>query len=286
MNKTVDVIQYGYTYVVKCKYHEGDEVFCCFCSDSYSVSLKEIEQYLDLEEGDEFEIIYQWSNDFNFNDVLSDKIIYQLKGDCTLNDKEYTKYSIGYISFVYNNCISEKEQYKKDVLSQMLRYIDLRRQNLMTIYVATEILKIFGIEIDERVNLRKQIELNIEPNVNEDILYQLSKKGYAKIVGHHLDKIGSAYKIYGEKSIYRIGILFLRMYEGLNERGFLSSTFNNNGKIKNYTKLMRLMSSYYGISTPTYREAVLRMYKENGAKSTLFNTIRNEHIDVWLSLMK
>ena len=57
MNKTVDVIQYGYTYVVKCKYHEGDEVFCCFCSDSYSVSLKEIEQYLDLEEGDEFEII-------------------------------------------------------------------------------------------------------------------------------------------------------------------------------------------------------------------------------------
>lgn len=288
MDKTIEKTQYGYTYVVKYKYHDDNvEEIGYYCSDSDSVSLDEIKKQFEFEDEDEYEIVYQWSNDFNLDKILSDKVIFQLEGNGSLNDKEYAIYSIGYILILYNENIIGREQYKKEVLTAVLKYMDLRKQNLSTIYVVNGILGIFGIERNNNVNLRKQIELYLDPKANGEILYQLASSRYAKIVGHHLEKIGSVYKIHEEKSLYRIGVLFLRIFDALNGSGFLSSKFTyKDGRIGSYSKFMTLMSSYYGVANLNYREGVLRTYTEKGAKSSLYNIIRNEHLDVWLPFIK
>ena len=166
--------------------------------------------------------------------------------------------------------------------------MDLRKQKPITLYVINELFKIFGIEKDSKLNYRKQIELILDPTVNGDILYKLAKKEFAKVVGNHLDKIGSAYKIQEEKSQYRRGVLFLKLFDYLNESHFLLPKFSyEDGAIRNYTTYMQLMASYYGFKNPpTYREGVLKRYKETGKKSALYDIIRNEHMDVWLGFTK
>lgn len=283
--------QYAFTFVVQLKYREDERAYIdYYCSDSDKDLAFKIEDCFGIEEGDEYEIIYTMSNDFNNDNFLSDMLISELTGDCTIQDEDYAKYSVGYISVLYNECCytDEGKQYKKDILNSVLKYLDLRRQKPIASHVINELFKIFGIEKDSKLNHRKQIELILDPSANGDILYQLAKKDYAKVVGKHLDRIGSAYKIQEEKSQYRRGVLFLKLFDYLNESHFLLSKFSyEDGAIKNYTTYMRLMASYFGFkSPPTYREGALKSYKETGKKSALYETIINEHRDVWWGFTK
>ena len=283
--------QYAFTFVVQLKYREDERAqIDYFCSDSDIDLAFKIEDSFGIEEGDKYEIIYEMSNDFNSDDFLSDSIIQQLEGSCAIEDEDYAKYSVGYISVLYNECCytDEGKQYKKDILKSVLKYMDLRKQKPITLHVINELFKIFGREKDSKLNYRKQIELILDPTINGDILYKLAKKEFAKVVGNHLDKIGSAYKIQEEKSQYRRGVLFLKLFDYLNESHFLLPKFSyEDGAIRNYTTYMQLMASYYGFKNPpTYREGVLKRYKETGKKSALYDIIRNEHMDVWLGFTK
>lgn len=283
--------QYAFTFVVQLKYREDDRTYIdYYCSDSDIDLAFKIEDSFGIEEGDKYEIIYTMSNDFNNDNFLSDMLISELKGDCPIQDEDFAKYSVGYISVLYNECChtDEGEQYKKDILISVLKYLDLRKQKPITLHVMNELFKIFGIEKDSKLNYRKQIELILDPTINGDILYKLAKKEFAKVVGNHLDKIGSAYKIQEEKSQYRRGVLFLKLFDYLNESHFLLPKFSyEDGAIRNYTTYMQLMASYYGFKNPpTYREGVLKRYKETGKKSALYDIIRNEHMDVWLGFTK
>lgn len=287
---TKKVEQYRYTYVVRYKYHEdGFETIGYYCSDSDTDLTKEIEVHFEIEEGDEYEIIYEVANDFNLDDYLSDTIVYLLKGDSKVKDNDYAKYHIAYIQYICNNCFFDKDkgsEYKKNVLSSVLKNLDLRKRSPMVKYVAYEILKIFNIQKDCNLNVRKQIELILDIQANGDIIYQLTTPYYIKSVQHHLDRIGNAYKIFEEKSQYRIGVLFLRIHKAFSENRFLKPKFvGDKGGIRNYTKFVDLLASYYGIDPPTYREKVLRDYIEKGERHTLYSTIKQEHNDVWISLM-
>ena len=179
----------------------------------------------------------------------------------------------------------KREDYKNSVLKSVLKCMDLRSQNPVTIYVIDWILSYFNIQRNYNQNVRKQIELILEPKDNDYILLELAKTSFEKPLRRHLDKIGEAYRIHEEKSQYRIGVLFLKFFD--TQKHLLSPSFiksDSDKEIKNYSKYMKLMASYYGIDTPTYREGILRKYKEQGMKSPLISTIRNEHMDVWLSI--
>ena len=280
--------QYGYTYVVRYKYHEDDdkEYHGYYCCDSYDVPTNEIEEHFEIEEGDEYEIIYEVANDFSSDVYLSDAVIQLLQGDCEIEDEDFAQYYIAYIEVIYNECWYKKDagdEYKRNVLSSMQKYIDLRKRSPMIKYVADKILDIFAIEKDNNLNVRKQIELILDAQVNENILSQLIQPNYIKSAQRHLDEIGAAYKIAEEKSLYRIGVLFLRVFKAFSQNGFILPKFiKRDGSIRNYTKLMKILANYYGIEPPTYREGKLMNYKEKGEKYTLYSTIKQEHNIVWL----
>ena len=302
------VKQYGYTYAVKYKYHKDDKVFIkYYCSDSYEFPTEEIEVLCEFEEGDEYEILYRVANDFNSDDYLSDAVIYLLQGDCEIKDKDYAKYQIAYIKVIYNECWYKKDEgdeYKKNVLTSVLKYLDLRKKSPLVKYVADEILKIFGIEKDKNLNVRKQIELILDAQANDNVLNHLISPNSIKAAQCYLDKIGEAYKITEEESLYRVGVLFLRIHKAFRESRFLRPRFikdndkavsikkttskntkKHKGEIRNYTEFVKLLASYYGINTPTYREHVLRNYKEKGDEQTLFSVIKKEHEEIWNSIL-
>lgn len=291
MNKSEiikQIKQYAFTFVVQLKYREDERAYIdYYCSDSDKDLAFKIEDCFGIEEDDEYEIIYTMSNDFNNDNFLSDMLISELTGDCTIQDEDFAKYSVGYISVLYNECChtNEGKQYKKDILNSVLKYLDLRRQKPIASHVINELFKIFGIEKDSKLNHRKQIELILGDLTDEGVIYQLSNKDREKNVRYYLDRVGDAYKIHEEKSQYRIGVLFLRLHEALSTSNFISPTFTDkNKKIKNYNKFMSLMASYYRVKEIKYRRVVLENYREKGMKSTLYSRIRNEHNTAWGSL--
>ena len=168
------VKQYGYTYVIRYKCHEDDKEFIKFyCSDSYEFPT---EEEIEFEEGDEYEIICQVANDFNSDDYLSDDVIHLLQGDWEIKDENYAKYHIAYIEVIYNECWYKKDEgdeYKKHVLTSILKYLDLRKKSPLVKYVADEILKIFCIEKDNKHNIRKQLELILDAQADDNFLNQL-----------------------------------------------------------------------------------------------------------------
>lgn len=285
----------GYSYIIEYKYqNEGVDSIGYYYSDYFEPTEKEIKDYFNIRNVDSFYIVDRRIEVFFYDEYLSDDIVKLLlserKIECDYEGKKYLKKLLAYIFAINNKNQQDKKEsreYAKNVLTSVLKYLDLRKQNPMATYAAVEILNIFCTERDESFNVRKQIELFLDPKENGNVLYQLAKKDYVNIVKHHLDKIGSAYKISEEKSQYRIGILFLRLFVSLNESHFLSPIFcNKDGSIRNYSKYMNLMASYYGITNPPqYREGALKKYKEKGMKSPLYITIKNEHLDVWLSFM-
>lgn len=286
-----------YTYVVKWedKKH-GETGFDYFYSDLHDISSM-VDEHYEFEGGGEikYEIWYIETNNFVNDEYLTFDITRALKGDTPVFEnknederKEEARWYAAYIKELYDRFRIDKEKredYKKSILESVLKFLDLRRQNPMTIYVIDEIFNIFDIKRNTNLNVRKQIELILRPKDNDYILIKLAKVGSEKTLRLHLDKIGEAYRIHEEKSQYRIGVLFLKFYD--TQRHLLSPSFikpDSDKEIKNYSKYMKLMASYYGIDTPTYREGILRKHKEQGMKQPLISTIRNEHMQVWLSI--
>ena len=265
----------------------------CYVTDNYDVSFSEIQHHFDVWDEEHWEMLEIIpNNNFNYDDYLSDDVVYALKGDKHIfgdgSEKEKARWYVAYIGELYDRFHMDKEKredYKNSVLKSVLKCMDLRRQNPVTIYVIDWILFYFNIQRNYNLNVRKQIKLILEPKENDYILLELAKTSFEKTLRRHLDKIGEAYRIYEEKSQYRIGVLFLKFFD--TQKHLLSPNFikpNSDKEIKNYSKYMKLMASYYGIDTPKYREGILRKYKEQGMKSFLISTIRNEHMDVWLSI--
>ena len=279
------------------EYGKAEAEVDCYVTDSYDVSLSNILLHCDAWDEDHLEVLEIIPNNFSYDDYLSDDVVYALKGDTPLlfiyeNEEKgrmnVARWYVAYIGELYDRFFWNKEKredYKNSVLKSVLKCMDLRRQNPVTIDVIDWILFYFNIQRNYNLNVRKQIKLILEPKENDYILLELAKTSFEKTLRRHLDKIGEAYRIHEEKSQYRIGVLFLKFYD--TQRKLLSPSFikpNSNKEIKNYSKYMKLMASYYGIDTPTYREGILRKYKEQGMKSSLISTIRNEHMDVWLSI--
>ena len=275
------------------EYGKAEAEVGCYVTDDYNVSLSDILLHCDAWDEDHLEVLEIIpNNNFNYDDYLSDDVVYALKGDKHIfgdgSEKEKARWYVAYIGELYDRFFWNKEKredYKNSVLRSVLKCMDLRSQNPVTIYVIDWILFYFNIQRNYNLNVRKQIKLILEPKDNDYILLELAKTSFEKPLRRHLDKIGEAYRIHEEKSQYRIGVLFLKFFD--TQKHLLSSSFikpNSDKEIKNYSKYMKLMASYYGIDTPTYREGILRKYKEQGMKSSLISTIRNEHMDVWLSI--
>lgn len=289
MNKSdiaKQIKQYEWTYIVRYKYHEDKSDFIdyyCFDSDDIP-SDEKLKEHFYIEEGDEFEILYQWANDFNEDDVLSDGVIWLLQGKSDLDDIQYAKYNTLYISYIaYHVYGDERKQYQRDVLASVLKYMDLRKQNSMTKYIVLEIFRIFDIEKDSSLNLRKQIELILEPKANDEILSKLVKVDYVKAMRKHLDRLGEEYQLSEEKSKYRIGVIFLRFFYECTV--WQPSFYNEDKTIRKYSEYMRLMAKYFGLDDEIkYREDKLKQYKPYGVARPLYSTIKAEHYDVWMTL--
>ena len=283
-----------YTYIVKYQ-KNGNIRIMPICTDDNVFPSDFIEEELELGEGD-YKVIFEIRNEFGLDDFLSDEIINWLDGlgtftnESSLSNDEVARYVAGYIDYLYNYCGWYDERgrqiLKYETLSSILKYMDLRKGHPMAKRVIVGILEFFAISCDEKLNLRNQIEQVLSQNDKGDILIQLAKTDFIKIVRQHLDKIGNAYMITEEKSQYRIGVLFLKMYYAFSKSGFLlPKHIKEDGSVRNYTRFMQLMANYYGINNPpTYREGVLKGYREKGMKHTLYATIKKEHYDVWISL--
>ena len=283
-----------YTHIVKF-YQDGVSRIIPLCTVDGVLPIDYIEEELHLKQN-EYKVVFEIGNEFGLDDYLSDNIIDWLDpygstytNESSLTDNEVAKYVAAYIDYLYNYCgwgdNKDKETLKRETLLSIVKYMDLRKKHPMTIPIIVEILNFFNIAYDTSLNLRTQIE-QVLNSTTTDILNQLAKPDFAKILRRHLDKIGEAYKIIEEKSQYRIGILYLKMFYAFSKSGFLQSKhIKEDGSIRNYTRYMQLMTNYYGLnSVPTYREGVLKRYREKGAKNTLYATIKGEHYDVWLSL--
>jgi len=259
-----------------------------YITDNYDISSSEIELNFGVWDKEHWEMLAIIPNIFNYDDYLSDDVIFSLKNKEFILDKDVARWNVAYVKELYDRFYMDKEKredYKKSVLKSVLKYMDLRRQNPMTQQVVDEIFSMFYIRRNENLNLRKQIELILKPKDNDYILNQLAQKDSKETLRLHLDKIGEAYRIYEEKSQYRIGVLFIKFFD--TQTTWLSPSFiysKSEKKIKNYSKYMKLMASYYGIDPPTYREGILRKHKEQGEERTLISTIRHEDNHVWISI--
>ena len=303
--------KFGYTAIIR--YKRQTDVYDSigyYYLDYYEPKLEDIRDYFHFGNGDDFQIWECRHECFFYDDYLSDEIVEILicdeKIECDNRSKKGVEKIIAYIIAIYEKCHNnkkERREYAKNVLTSVLKYLDLRKQNPIASYVASEILNIFNAERDDNLNVREQIKLFLEPKGDDSELYLLVKEDCVRVAQRHLDRIGEAYKITEEKSLYRIGVLFLRIHKAFSESRFLRPRFikdkdkavsvkkttskntkKHEGEIRHYSEFMELLASYYGISKPTYRELVLRDYREKGERYTLYSLIKTEHMDIWNSI--
>lgn len=289
-NKTIEIRRYTYTYIIRCKYGANSESEIGYiCTDS-EVPLSEwsIADRFDMrDDGDEWEKLRVITNDFSYDDFLSNDLVGIFDGSyqCLTNDD--VNDCLGYVEYIANYEIGfgdEHDEYKKNVLKSVLEHLDLRKQNPTMDYAVNRLLwNIFGIERDKKLNPRKQIELILHPKANDEILSKLVKTDYIKAMRRHLDRLGAEYHLEEETSKYRIGVVFLRFFYECSV--WLPSFYNDDKTIRNYSEYMRLMSQYFGfVDEMKYREEKLKQYKPIGAVRTLYSTIKTEHYGVWMNL--
>jgi len=286
----IEIRRYTYTYIIRCKYGVNTESEIGYiCTDS-EVPLSEwdITDHFDMrDDGDEWEILRVVSNDFSYDDFLSNDLVGIFDGSYQSVSNDDVNDCLGYIEYIAN--YEERygdghDEYKRNIFKSVLEHLDLRKQNPIMEYAINRLLwNVFGIERNKKLNPRKQIELILQPNVNDEILYKLVKTDYIKAMRKHLDRLGEEYHLAEETSKYRIGIVFLRFFYECNV--WLPSFYNNNKKIRNYSEYMRLMSQYFGFSDEmNYREEKLKQYRPVGAIRPLYQTIKTEHYGVWMNL--
>lgn len=278
------VQHYDYTYVVRYRYSEEDESRKgYYCNDTYDFypTEDELKDFFNIEDGDELEILGQIGNDFNNDEILSDDIVSYLKGSpYAIKDKEYADDCLGYIIYASNILhLEEWKAYKVEVMKSVLIHLDLRKQNPMMEYVLDRLFKIFAIERDNTVSLRKQIELIANPKAFNEILLKLAEPQDIKLLRRDLDWMDRLFHISEEKSRYTVGVLFLLFSERCK---FLLPSVKFN-----MTKCFGLLADYYGIEAPTYRQNELRTHEievKGGKRRKLYDVMLSRNGDFWRAL--
>ncbi len=278
------VRHYDYTYIIRYRYSdEADSRIGYYCNDTYDFypTSNELEGFFNIEDGDEIAILSQVANDFNNDVILSDSVISLLNGTSTLNEEEYIDRCLGYIAYISENLYGEEwECYKRDVMKSVLLFMgDLRKQNAIVEITIKRLFKLFAIERNENISIRKQIEQIADPKADNEILLKLAEPQDIRLLRRHLDWMGRLYNIKEEKSRYMVGVVFLLFSEKC--KLLLPSVRYN------MTKCFGLLADYYGIEPPTYRQNELRTHEievKGGRRKKLYDVILGRNGDFWQAI--
>lgn len=275
---------YDYTYIIRYRYSEEDNSrIGYYCNNTYDFypTDSELEGFFNIEDGDEIKILGQVANDFNNDEILSDAVIFLIKGTSTLNEEEYIDECLGYIKFISETLYSEeRECYKSEVMKSVLLFMgDLRKQCAIVESTIKRLFKLFGIERDENISIRKQIEQIANPKADNEILLKLAEPQDIRLLRRHLDWMGRLFNIKEEKSRYMVGVVFLLFSERCK---LLLPTVRYN-----MTKCFGLLADYFGIEPPTYRQNDLRTYEievKGGRRKKLYDVVLGRNGDFWQAI--
>lgn len=278
------VRHYDYTYIIRYRYsEEADSRIGYYCNNTYDFypTDSELVDFFNIEDGDEIEILSQVANDFNNDEILSDAVISLLNGTSTLNEEEYIDECLGYIKYISETLYAEELQcYKSEVMKSVLLFMgDLRKQSAIVEITIKRLFKLFGIERDENISIRKQIEQIANPKTDNEILLKLAEPQDIRLLRRHLDWMGRLFNIKEEKSRYMVGVVFLLFSERC--KLLLPSVRYN------MTKCFGLLADYYGIESPTYRQNDLRTHEievKGGRRKKLYDVILGRNGDFWQAI--
>ena len=156
---------------------------------------------------------------------------------------------------------------------------DLRKQDATVEYTINRLFKLFAIERDENISIRKQIEQIANPKIENEILIKLAEPQDIRLLKRHLDWMGRLFNIKEEKSRYMVGVIFLLFSERC--KLLLPSVKYN------VSKCFGLLAEYYGIVPPTYRQNELRTHEievKGGRRRKLYDVILGSNGDFWQAI--
>ncbi len=265
--------QFNYTYKIACRYANcPDEVeIHYFCDDEPNITPSIMDDlkflYEDEEKGEVSIEIIDKVNNYFVDRYLSQELIYLLNGSPKFfiveYCEEYRQYLISkremllaYIYYIDFDCREDMEIYARGLVKSIIKNIVCHPYQIDINILNGILFRFFGKGIDREESIKRQLHLLLDENKEKErrytILCKLTTKENTSTLRAILDKMNKKYHLSYEAIQKKVGavlLLFAKRYSKF------SSTVA--GK---YSTIAELISEYYEITPPQYRQDVLNKF--------------------------